>query len=77
MGFCYSREHAEKMAEDFMLSGIPAAAVYSGEQGEYALALREELEPVIHDPAFVGHVKDVIDYRTMDYYQRRYAEQEK
>ena len=43
----------------------------------YALALREELENVIHDPAFVGHVKDVIDYRTMDYYQRRYAEQEK
>ena len=43
----------------------------------YALALREELETVIHDPAFVGHVKDVIDYRTMDYYQRRYAEQEK
>ena len=40
-----------------------------------ALALREELEKVIHDPAFVGHVKDVIDYRTMDYYQRRYVEQ--
>ena len=41
----------------------------------YALALREELESVIQDPAFVGHVKDVIEYRTMDYYQRRYAEQ--
>ena len=41
----------------------------------YALALREELESVIRDPAFVGHVKDVIEYRTMDYYQRRYAEQ--
>ena len=39
----------------------------------YALALREELEKVILDPIFVGHVKDVIDYRTMDYYQRRYA----
>ena len=38
----------------------------------YALALREELESVIHDPVFVSHVKDVIDYRTMDYYQRRY-----
>ena len=41
----------------------------------YALALREELEKVILDPIFVGHVKDVIDYRTMDYYQRRYVEQ--
>lgn len=41
----------------------------------YALALRDELETVIRDPDFVAHVKDVIDYRTMDYYQRRYVEQ--
>ena len=41
----------------------------------YALALREELESVIYDPAFVNQVKDVIDYRVMDYYQRRYTEQ--
>lgn len=38
----------------------------------YALALREELESVIDDPAFVEQVRDVIEYRTMDYYQRRY-----
>jgi len=37
--------------------------------------LRKELESVIHDPAFVAQVKDVIDYRVMDYYQRRYTEQ--
>ena len=43
----------------------------------YALALREELEEIIRDPVFVGHVKDVIDYRTMDYYQRRYIEQKR
>ena len=41
----------------------------------YALALREELESVIHDLAFVSQVKDVIDFRVMDYYQRRYTEQ--
>ncbi len=40
----------------------------------YALALREELRPVIGDRAFVAQVKDVIEYRTMDYYQRRYRE---
>ena len=39
----------------------------------YALALRDEMEKVIHEPVFVEHVKDVIDYRVMDYYQRRYA----
>ena len=38
----------------------------------YALALREELGSVIDDPAFVEQVRDVIEYRTMDYYQRRY-----
>ena len=40
----------------------------------YVLALRDEMERVIHDPVFVEHVKDVIDYKTMDYYQRRYTE---
>ncbi len=38
----------------------------------YALALRGELESVIDNPAFVEQVRDVIEYRTMDYYQRRY-----
>ena len=41
----------------------------------YALALREELKTVIYDSAFVEQVRDVIEYRTMDYYQRRYTEQ--
>jgi len=36
LGFCCSREHAEEMAKDFSGRGIPAAAVYSGEQGVYA-----------------------------------------
>ena len=40
----------------------------------YALALREELGSHITDPAFVEQVKDVIEYRVMDYYQRRYHE---
>lgn len=37
-----------------------------------ALALREELTDVISDPVFVEQMKDVIEYRVMDYYQRRY-----
>ena len=40
----------------------------------YVLALREELRSHITDPAFVEQVKDVIEYRVMDYYQRRYHE---
>ena len=38
------------------------------------LALSEELAEVISNPTFVAQMKDVIDYRTMDYYQRRYRE---
>ena len=40
--------------------------------GEY---LREELKDVIKDPFFIDQMKDVIEYRAMDYYQRRYREQ--
>lgn len=41
-----------------------------------ALALREELTDVIGNPVFVEQMKDVIEYRVMDYYQRRYRGRE-
>lgn len=40
-----------------------------------ALALREELKDVIDSPVFAEQMKDVIEYRVMDYYQRRYRGQ--
>lgn len=36
IGFCCSRQHAEDMAKEFCQRGIASAAVYSGENGEYA-----------------------------------------
>ena len=36
------------------------------------LSLKEELKDIINDPYFICQMKDVIEYRTMDYYQRRY-----
>ena len=44
------------------------------ERDDAVLGLREELRSVINHPVFVEQMKDVIDYRTMDYYQRRYRE---
>ena len=41
-----------------------------------ALALREELKDVIGNPVFAEQMKDVIEYRVMDYYQRRYRGRE-
>ena len=37
-----------------------------------AIGLREELRPLIDNPVMICQMKDVIDYRTMEYYQRRY-----
>lgn len=36
LGFCCSRKHAERMAKEFCLRNIPAAAVYSDSEGEYS-----------------------------------------
>lgn len=37
-----------------------------------SLALREDLRPIRKDPVLAEQMKDVIDYRVMDYYRRRY-----
>ena len=42
-----------------------------GEHGP--LALRPDLEEFTRLPAFLAHMQDIIAYREMDYYQRRYA----
>lgn len=42
------------------------------EKSGYVLALNDQLQQVVKLPEFVKHVKDIIDYRTMDYYKRRY-----
>ena len=42
------------------------------EKDGYALALREELAEVVENPAFVEHMRDVLEYRSMEYYRRRY-----
>ena len=41
-----------------------------------ALALREELSEVAGNPVFAKEIADVIQYRAMDYYQRRYRKNE-
>ena len=43
---------------------------------EMVLGLREELRPLIDNPVMTQQMKDVIDYRTMNYYQRRYRERQ-
>ena len=42
------------------------------EKDGYAIAIRDDLEEIIRNDAFKKHMKDVLEYRTMDYYRRRY-----
>ena len=39
------------------------------------LVLRDEMKEIIKNPVLAEQMKDVIEYRVMDYYQRRYKEQ--
>ncbi len=45
------------------------------EKEGYALAIREELRTVIKNNAFCKHMNDILEYRTMDYYRRRYEKE--
>lgn len=42
------------------------------EKEGYALAIRDDLEEVIGNEAFKNHMKDILEYRTIEYYRRRY-----
>lgn len=39
----------------------------------YALAIREELADIVEKEAFKMQMKDILEYRTMEYYRRRYG----
>ena len=39
----------------------------------YALAIRDDLEGMVCNEAFKRHMKDILEYRTMEYYRRRYV----
>ena len=66
------REHVKKILQ------MPVHFLQESGKGFFvqrdgaALALCDEMKDVIHEECFVRHMKDVIDYRTMDYYKRRY-----
>ena len=44
------------------------------EKEGYALAIREELKDWMEDEKLRYHMKDILEYRTMEYYRRRYME---
>lgn len=46
------------------------------EKEGYAIALREDLKDCIQKEALKHHMRDILEYRTVEYYRRRYEEKE-
>ena len=40
----------------------------------YAIAVRKDLKECVGNTAFQYHMKDILEYRTMEYYRRRYVQ---
>ncbi len=60
---------AKNMPIKFLLSS--GKGFFIQKEG-YALAIREDLGEIIGDVAFRDQMKDILEYRTMEYYRRRY-----
>ena len=52
---------------------VSGKGFFVGKEG-YMLAIREDMEEILREDAFKRHMKDIIEYRTMEYYRRRYAD---
>lgn len=70
------KDHLKKMLAMSVHFLLESGKGFFVKNDDVALGLREELRPLIDNPVMIRQMKDVIDYRTMDYYQRRYRERQ-
>ena len=68
------KDHVKKILQMPLHFLLESGKGFFVKQEGAALALREELQDIICLPGFAEQMRDVIEYRTMDYYQRRYRE---
>lgn len=66
------REHLKKILSMPVHFLLESGKGFFVKKDGAAIGLREELRPLIDNPVMICQMKDVIDYRAMDYYQRRY-----
>lgn len=66
------KDHRKKILQMSVHFLMESGKGFFVQKDGYALALMDELEEVVKLPAFSEQMGDVIAYRTMDYYQRRY-----
>lgn len=70
------KEHVKKIMQMPVHFLLKSGNGFFVEKDGAALALSENLREVVGDPMFAEHMRDAIEYRAMDYYQRRYREKE-
>ncbi len=68
------KDHVKKILQMPVHFLLESGKGFFVKQEGAALALRPELQDIICLPGFAEQMRDVIEYRTMDYYQRRYRE---
>jgi len=69
------KEHIKKIIQmpvEFLLKS--GGGFFVKKEG-VTLALRDEMGEMVKNPVLAEQMKDVIEYRAMDYYRRRYKEQ--
>lgn len=66
------REHLKKIKSMPVHFLIESGKGFFITKNGYTIALREELKKWSDNEEFIAQMKDIIDYRAMDYYQRRY-----
>ena len=72
--FVSSKQHLSK-AKSMPIKFLKASGKgFFIDKDGYALGIRDELADVIKVDAFKRQMKDIIEYRTMEYYRRRYVE---
>lgn len=68
------KEHVKKIMQMPVHFLLKSGNGFFVEKDGVALALSENLREVVGNPMFAEHMRDAIEYRAMDYYQRRYQE---
>lgn len=68
------RQHLQNIKKNPIHFLIASGKGMFVEKNGYAIAMRDDLREVFQNPTFQKHYRDIIAYRTVDYYRRRYAE---
>lgn len=66
------KQHVKKAKQMPVKYLISSGKGFFVEKDGYILALRKELKDIVGNKIFAQQMKDILEYRTMEYYRRRY-----